>query len=413
MPVERPTPQVRTVDPTGRPVPPVSLGGPTRASGLRVAIVGSSMEYNGGNGDLQTPSTLLLLSGWPVALNIISGGALDLHNYAVGGAGTTQMRASQLPNVWAMNPLPHALIIGVGPNDSKGGVSLATSQAEITAMLDQAEARGVYAIVLTPTPSDRINTTDERTAYWQLVEWVLRLPRTRRGVMAIDVASTVVSHSATTAVTWGVNALGQALSTDATHSNSVGGLAMAQTILSALSKVVALPAQRYSGPANPLELLSNPRMTGDTAGLATGVKVIAQGAGASATPLKVPRTDGIPGDWQEITFVNTTGGYVIQENLVGPWTPGERLTAAVEVVNPAGGWSSSTNYVLLDCRRNAVPTQLLGATCGGSSAIEPPIPWGLYSQSVTVPTGTTKVRVVVFFKGSGVLRIAYMSLKRG
>jgi hypothetical protein len=85
--------------------------------------------------------------------------------------------------------------------------------------------------------------------------------------------------------------------------------------------------------ADTLNLIGNGRMTGNTAGLATGwtAQGAVGGTAVGVTATKVARSDGKPGEAQQIVCTDPTGARLFNQNTdTTKWATGDLLYAEVE-----------------------------------------------------------------------------------
>lgn len=369
------------------------------------AVIGSSVSYAGGFAQFGVAGTSLLRDCYAVNVeHLIHGRVRFVKNAGTGGADSAHMLGTQLPQILALNPRPGLCILETGPNDAKGAVTAATQKANITAILDALQAVGIHVVALTGTPSNLIDTSSERGVFFEVNDWLRALPYSRPGLTVVDVYPHIAlpALNSATATAWNTG-----YSTDLTHPVPLGAVEMAKPIADAINKLFPKRIPLVAGGGDPRELLPNPMMVGDTAGLATNVAAV----GGTVVASKVNRTDGIPGQWQQVAFSGpSTGTRVLQEITTG-FTVGGQIYAGLEVQCDAAGWACSTFQWLIECRDNANVS--LGVIFNGAAtAAEPPLVDGvMITNPLTIPVGTTKIRVVLFLKGAGTVRIGRMSLR--
>lgn len=371
--------------------------GPT-TSKRDIVFLGTSVTYAGGNSAFATAGANILSTCYAMWVQSLIHWRLNpVKNAGVGGSDSADMLARFAADVLAFKP--GVVVIEPGPNDSKNvAYTAAATQANITAMLDAAQAANIHVAILTGTPSNLIDTTAKKQHQSTVNRWIRTLSNQRRGVTVVDVYRHVADPAA---MLWA-----SGYSTDLTHPNPVGAYAMAVPVVAALNDLFPKQTPLSFG-ADPYEMLPNPRMNGNTAGVATST-TITGGTGAAS---KVARTDGVPGEWQQ--WAATSGNnFVIQEITTG-FTVGDSIYAMMEMEADAAGWASTGNVMNLECRDGANAV-LASVSVGGNATITEPQPSSVVwvSNPVVIPAGTTKIRVLNLFKGAGTLRIGTMSMRK-
>lgn len=126
--------------------------------------------------------------------------------------------------------------------------SLSSTQANITAMLDMAQAAGMRTVIGTIPPNNNLATTYNGPAWHlgRLNEWIRGLATTRKGVIVVDYFAALVDATGFQYVTGATEAI------DGTHPNGLGASRMGKTLAAALAPLVAprnvLPASNLDLP---------------------------------------------------------------------------------------------------------------------------------------------------------------------
>lgn len=376
---------------TGAFAPLASLPGAT------VVFFGDSITYQSGaavyTDDANRGATAYNM--WCEALT--KGRLTPLYNAGIGGDTTAQMLARIEADVIAH--APRLCIMQGGINDVKGvGVAAATTIANLEAMFDLLHAAGIFVIMGTVTPSSLVDTLEERQKLFTVNRWLIEQGRSRRGFTVVDLYTLVADRQT---VTWRTG-----YHSDGTHQSPVG----AYTIGKAYADVVnhmfpAVTTKLSRSAADPYEMLPNPTMDGDTAGVATSVTR----TGGTGTASKVARTDGIPGAWQQ--WENTSGTNFIFQTATAGFVAGDRVVFRIEL--EADSYVGTSH--LIYCEYRDAGSALVGT--GGQVALAdangaPGTFSGVFeSNPDTVPATATSVRVAHRMTGTGTVRIGAMSLR--
>lgn len=259
-------------------------------------------------------------------------------SYAVSGKRSDEVLTEQVPTVVALTPKPTVVMVQVGTNDINQNVR-ATGQiiASLDGILTQLLNAGLKVIIGTIPPSvDYVAA--QRTRLYEVNRWIKDQGRARKNVYVVDWFPRLA------------NATGDqigGLFADTLHQNQAGASAMSKDLAPVLENLFP-PVDVLPQPGDPKNLLVNPMQTGTT-GVLVGAGVTGQAATgwylgtADATALtaaasKVTRTDGLPGEWQQIAV--TTGSFrYIQDAYIttaNGWAVGDRLVGLVEFETDPG-----------------------------------------------------------------------------
>lgn len=266
---------------------------------------------------------------------------VDLGNFGVSGERSDQI-AARFPSVLNTG----AAIIGLlcGTNDIKQSYSLTSIQANITTMLNQAQAARRLVVIGTVPPSTGYGTV-ENTTLLNLNDWIRRLPVTRGGVIVVDFYRVLVDSAGAFPAALQIG--------DGTHPSSAGAARMgklwADTVGPFIQPIDRLETSVWNTASQlaiaRANLTGNPLLTGTTGTLAGGATgsvasswaLRSQGGSGTivAAASKVARTDFYPGEWQQIAL---TGGVAEVRQTVSTNLPaaGTKVRAAVEFSENAG-----------------------------------------------------------------------------
>lgn len=201
-------------------------------------------------------------SGVPLAMCIQSGGrARFIRNGGVSGENSTQVLA-RLPAFIAANPCD-MLIIGVGTNDGRQGVTDAVYEANCAAAIQQCRAAGIIPVFLTMPPNNE--SSANRTAIQTKVRALQRVCSTY-GVMLSH--RWQASNDGTYTYKAGTNE-------DTLHPHKYTLWAEGAGLLDDLVAAGYLPRVPNTivmgAASDPVNKFTNPTLQTDTAGLATGI----------------------------------------------------------------------------------------------------------------------------------------------
>jgi len=339
------------------------------------------------------------ISGWLQWLML--GRLRPVANLGVGGQTTTQIIARLQASVDVCAKL--VLLVSPGINDVKGAIPVATTIANLTAIFDAHIANGSTIVTITCPPSNLIDTTAEKQALFTLNRWLLDESTRRPGLIVVDVNPAV---SAPATVAWRTG-----YSTDATHPNVVGSHAIADLIAAALDKVIPSTGSVITtNNADPYELVTNPRMVGDTAGVADSTT----STGGTGAASKVARTD-IEGDWQR--WDGTAAGlHYFFKSVTTGYSAGQRLVGRVELRAPdAADWGPPTQSAVYIEQRNSsnavVGTSIsVELTVSSDAAFHDRIIVELNPVTVHADAVGGSIRLGYKFNGVGKIDIGAMSL---
>lgn len=310
---------------------------------------------------LRTPATAYQVGGsqtfgyysWA---NYFLGGALIMKaNAGVPGNTTTQM-LSRLTSALALVPDRDIFAVQAGANDWTVGVSagqtglqIATlTIANLTAIYDATLAAGKTLFIQTLVPrGGAAGTTmavSDGRIYLSLVNsFITEYARTHSDVLFADISSVMTDPTTGTPY----NGTPYFVTSDQTHQNSLGAMLMGKVIASAISSVIT-PISNFNGMGtfDPYNFSRNPANAGNSGTVANGVtgtpgsliNVGTVSGTAVCAVSKVPRTDGLPGEWTRLTIgpantatIAVTLGVLFDSSGVAGVKVGDRIRVAQEV----------------------------------------------------------------------------------
>ena len=319
-----------------------------------------------------------------------------LRNAGVPGNTTAMMLARIDADVIAY--APGWCLIEVGPNDATTGVTAATTQANIAAMVDKLTGAGIRVAVTTPTTTVA-QTTGQRQAALAVGEWLRAWAQTQPNLVIADFGSVWINPADGAPVT--------SLADDGTHPSPDGAIALGRVLADALvNRVPAirdLPASNISTG----NLLTNGMATGNVGGLATGFGVNGSGSTPVHTASKVARADGIPGEWQQLAIGpgNAAGRSMNWPTITTGFAVGDVVEALIEWKRVAGAvvvFGTTQQY--LQAKLIAVGGSAEAVWCDRISSEKVWTAWPeggvAKTPPLTIPAGTTSL--VLQFSAAGV-----------
>jgi hypothetical protein len=223
--------------------------------------------------------------------------------------------------------------------------------------------------------------------------------------------------------------LTNALVSDGTHPSAYGAALMARTVAPILATL--FPTRpNFPGPGDPKNLAPNPFMTGTAGSLGTGVTgtvatgwYVADGGGSptlSAVGSKVARTDGIPGEWQQVAITSGAMRFLTGVDITTGFAVGDTVHACVEFqTDPSMDTSGCTKleaYIVSTGSANTAGCFTnTGTTYDGTEVPLTTFPRSgvLRTPPMVVGSGTTGLEVWVRawnLSAAGTLRIGRVAL---
>ena len=359
--------------------------------GLTAVALGDSQTAQGGVGGASD-------RGWFVWMNGILGQPwASFRNAGVNGDTLAQMLARVQADVLAYSP--DIVFVFGGKNTISTGATFASIQTTYTQILDALATGGVSRVVVVTDPPHNGRSAAERAVRDQMNDWLRRLPQIRKQVIAtIDAYSAVVDPATGDYVS--------GLAYDLLHPSTSGAQAIGRVAADVmgprLPKVNLLPTGVDS-----LNLLgvAGSFIGARTTGIATGLSTdwSEYHTGTDSTFAKVARTDGVQGEWQQVTMAAAQHTQQIFKDITTGFAVGDTLYGMTEYQVDAVGEAISGGYPnwafqigFLDGSGNALaappyPVQALTSSDGRKTPAA-----GTFvarTPDFVVPAGTVKLRV--------------------
>jgi lysophospholipase L1-like esterase len=346
-----------------------------------------------------------------------------IRNAGISGNNSTQMLARVDADVIAYSPGFCVVESGM-PNDIGSGFTSATIIANHKAIYDKLAAVGIKVVVCTALPYGLSTALSTRQQMHSFNLWAKAYARDN-GHILCDWGPAVVDPASTTGLWLANYSDGVTSGTDGVHPQPPAALKMGKVLALALDKHLPTLTGEWlpSSAADPYNLLGTMGYQIGTGGTATspGTGSVATGwtvyvgATNAYNCSKVTRTDGINGEWQQISA--TTGNvdgltYKAQnQNLGTDFNVGDTVLTAFEYEVDAG-WTGFHDINAGIDMYGAAYNWKDAISTGADQGLNQDLPLkGVFLASGVVPASTTRLQPNLYFKAStGVIRIGRVGL---
>lgn len=359
-----------------------------RPTGNLVAMIGTSLDVNAYAG--QTTFVPTESPGWFNRLCHLSGGRIQKWGHlAVPGATTQQIHDLQLPQVLALNPRPHACIVGCGPNEAAAGPTTGW-KALVTDICNQLRDAGIVPILKLEPPRGAQGSGNiaDAVGTQQMNRWK-QFYAAQQGIPTVD-AYTPIAH-----VTGGITTAYN--SGDGVHLTEAGYLALATDVVTRQKLPDLFP---NPGLVTVKDLQDSTDILGGAGifnGGAPGYTVY--GTTAAIALASGSAGENIAGSWLKATrAAGTTGDSLLAKflDMTGK-APGDAITAAMRfkttgftALTGAATYQASLHWTT---GSGDVYQSLLDTTSRDTTD-------GLVVIRTTVPTGATDLQLDFTIKGA-------------
>lgn len=231
----------------------------------------------------------------------------QLHNAGVTGDRTDNLQARLSLDVLAYPAQYVSLLIGV--NDLLQGIPASTIITNWTAIANAITASG-RTLIISSVPPASAYTTTAKTDYGTVDTAIKSYASAHPAVIFADMGSAYRTSLA--------NPIPLAsYTTDGTHPNAAGAELMGQIWAAAVNAAGSAVPLPYTFGLAGTNLLTNGAMSG-TGGFPATSATGWSGQSSLATYTKVARTDGVPGDWQQIAFTSATSKNTFSQSVTVP-----------------------------------------------------------------------------------------------
>lgn len=337
------------------------------------------------------------------------------NNFAVSGKRSDEVLADQVPQVLALDPKPSFCTVLAGVNDIQQGKSAAWVIDALGDIYDALADAGILVIAGTVMPASVINTGGEIAAWYAVNQWIKAQGLTRKRFHVVDFAAPLCATDGTPKT----NALADESGTFL-HPTALAAALMGARLAPVLATLFP-PVDPFPTPGDPASIGPGPFMvgtggskgTGITGNVATGWTLQPIGT-ATAVGSKVARTDGLPGEWQQIAV--SAGDVSLQNDAWYTVTAGDQYKALVEFQADAGVTVTRFDCVITPDGFAAHSAGALLRSPSGDT--DPLVAWPLPTTGVletptlTVPSGTVHGDVYIRTYGltGGNIRIGRVAL---
>lgn len=382
----------------------LSTVGPGRPQ--TIVFIGDSLTEQGGM--ISAAPQIKPYSPWTWAMNMLGQRFKVLSNAGIGGQTSTQILARFDTDVVAMNPgWVHILC---GTNDMGNGT--ATAKANITEMLDRADAAGIRVILGTIPPRLPANYTGSvKVDTLELNRWIIATARVRANVVLVDyfaaLADVLGQYRATTA--------GWNPTSDGVHLSATGGFVAGLALFNVLDKITEpyipyIPWQGLGG-----NLIANPDFTGTANMVPTSWS--AAGTASAAAVYSVVDRDGVPvSPWKQVVIANGGGALSLSANAnVGNngIAVGDQVIAFLDYdlsnLDQAAAAGTLGFFLRVKMWNGTAYTNTLAAMEDYNSPVVAR-KGTLFVPDFTIPVGTTTVTLEISAYGGGTYKIGRAGL---
>jgi lysophospholipase L1-like esterase len=398
--------------------------GTTYVLTLSGAATPLGLQVTAASGDGATVSliydTYTSCQGWWTWAQVASRHRLDVvKNAGEWGQSTAQMLARFDTDV-----TPHApgwvAMMTTGTNDVSGGTATAAEiKANLTAIMDKCDTIGARILMTTIPPRNAI-TTARRNIAVEVNRWLREQARTRRNMYLVDDWQALVNPA--------TGFLQTAFTGDGIHLIGNAAAKVGRMVADVIN--THAPAVDILGHSlDDLTILAlNPALEGTTGTLsnsATGSAATSwtvgsvTGAAITATASKVARTDGLMGEWQQVTVSSGEGFSLSQNNTSAgsAFTTGTQVYAVCEFQTD-NDWANTTQFDLyvnaLNASFSAIGSVVDLQWVSGDTTFD--ATWSRLSSGVlktpvlTVPANTTRLNFGVRMRGQGTVRVGRIAV---
>jgi hypothetical protein len=254
-----------------------------------------------------------------------------LANGGNGGDTVPQMLA-RTDALLVLNP---GWLIGFGHiNSVSANVTAASIIADLTAIFNKAAAKGVRVVWGTDWV-DSPKTAAQRAVAYAVNEWLRKQVEARRGFYLADYQAIFVDPATGNPIA--------AYASDGLHQDGIGSRLLADQLAKILDPLVPQQDRLIASNDDKTNLLPNGMLVGAAAnGYATGWGY--NGTAAQGVPSKVARTDGFPGEWQQVVVTDGTDYSLrnrIAAGVADSWVIEDTVYAECEFETDAAGWAAT------------------------------------------------------------------------
>ncbi|WP_367871890.1 SGNH/GDSL hydrolase family protein [Luteolibacter sp. Populi] len=391
----------------------------------KVALVGDSITAGTSHRVYNSTGANFAPGGWGTAFRSTLGHKVSLLRYTATGENDFAVSGVQSSgfltggssrDVWtaALGSEADTILILLGANDIASSSSAAAAATRIIALWDEARTAGkqVIGLEILGVRADHGVAASFREK--QLAcNATLKAAAAVRGIQWVEWAHVLDED--------GNGFSDSKFVFDNVHPNIYGGITLGRYLATQVSsRAVGPPFLTIPPSADPSWITPNPYTAG-TAGSnqkATGWVIDSAGTGISVVRNLIPRTDGVPGNWQELVIsgmldseikAGTAYVQVYAPNYAPSYAAGDKLAAVTEVEMVDPFWLVyDENYI------NGAKSGDWGPNGGmGSYNDKPPaMKFTLWTPDFTYVSGPTTSFAITKICGNGTIRIGRKGIYR-
>jgi lysophospholipase L1-like esterase len=334
--------------------------------------------------------------------NTILGQRLNLvQNGGKAGDRCDQIRARFATDAAPWIPGSWVHLLG-GTNDVYQGRAAADIIADLTWLIQNILALGGRPIIGTVPPQSAGSIlAPAKTVGNQVNAWIKNAPYTYPSLVVADYASVLIDRTSQ----W--DSLAGHLY-DNVHPNALGAMKMGTVLANALRPFVPASDLLVSSNLDPTNVLPNGQMIGSGTTIPTTGWYTSSGTATYSYP---PRTDGITGSWFQVV-VPPNSTFSIQQAI----TPGSTLAIGDSIFGAiefqTSGLDAAPNastqgpvYLQLNAYNGTAYTtkgiDMYNDSTSGYPNTPPPSLGILRTPTIVVPSGTTRVDLIINCRGGG------------
>jgi lysophospholipase L1-like esterase len=377
----------------------------TQPLGNRVGILGDSITnanelYTISGGYITTPG-----AGYFYQANMHLRNALTLTAEAgVSGERTEQIlaRVNEVLSVGS-----DIVVVPAGTNDVFFGRTSAQIIEGLTDLYDALRDGGVQLVAAPHIIPAATYTAAQRQIVLTVNQWITAYCRDEPKMVAVPWAAPLTDPAT------GLPATG--MTYDGTHPTSTGAAFMGKVLADALRPYIRGEAALTYSNTDETNALTNGLMTGDSSGYATGYSNVATGSPVF-TARKRARTDGGPGEWQEIELTSGTVQLQCESGAAGTaWQVGDTVQAFIEIDTDSDLDAVTKMEVYLrGCvSGGGLVNQSAGLFDSYTSPRRPPVDRGVIATVPLLVTATmVKFQLRLQIAGAGVIRTGRWTIRK-
>jgi len=299
------------------------------------------------------------------------------------------------------------VVVLAGTNDIFANRTVLQITDGLTAIYDALTSMGVAVVAAGHITPSNDYTATQRGVQVAVNNWISNYAQAASRMVLIPWAAPI-----TDATTGGYST---GMSYDGVHPTSTGAAFMGRVLADALRPYVGAEAALTTSNADPTNALTNGMMAGDSAGFATGYSNVSASSPVF-TPRKRNRSDGVPGEWQEIDLTSGTVRLQCESAAAGTaWQVGDTVQALIELDTDDDLDAISTMELFLRgvTSGGGLVDQSAGLFNSFTSPRRTPVDRGVLATHPLLVTATmAKFQLRLQLAGEGVIRTSRWTIRK-